>query len=421
MPDTILIVDDEATVRQTVREWLAQANLDCDILTAADEEAALKIANQNTIDLAILDWNLGSGDDGLQLLQDLSAFHPDIVAIMITGFANMATPLDAMRMGVRDYLDKNHDFSRESLTKSVQKQLDAIRPAKRVRQLHQTLVAFRSAVEQVVPLVQSAATLSEPVPLPDAIRSLVRFLMQVTHARDGLLLVRHYDADRQPAEVCRVYDADGKALAIETAPFARSIAGSAASLGQPSVMNDLQAAFAPSPPGRGVGGEGASVELQAFEKAHRNLLAVPMSVAAGTHVVIELFDKPAGFNADDQHAARSAADLGTELMRQALGQRQTHQLLFDAVGAALKASEQMAAHLARGESPAAKSEPPELVLQQLRAGLKNTAEDAAAAEISLRLAEAIRGLATKHGQPALEHCLALVERVQVLLDQATGA
>ena len=409
MPDTILIVDDEATVRQTVREWLAQANLDCDILAAADAEAALKIANQHMIDLAILDWNLGSGDDGLQLLQDLAAFHPDIVAIMITGFANMATPLDAMRMGVRDYLDKNHDFSRESLTKSVQKQLDAIRPAKRVRQLHQTLVAFRSAVEQVVPLVQSAATLNEPVPLPDAIRSLVRFLMQVTHARDGLLLVRHYDADRQPAEVCRVYDADGNALAIETAPFARSIAGSAASLGQPSVMNDLQALPA------------GSVEMQAFEKSHRNVLAVPMSVAAGTHVVIELFDKPAGFNADDQHAARSAADLGTELMRQALGQRQTHQLLFDAVGAALKASDQMAAHLARGESPGAKSEPPELVLQQLRAGLKNTAEDAAAAEISLRLAEAIRALATKHGQPALEHCLALVERVQKLLDQATGA
>src|ERR1019366_9419500 len=212
MQDTILIVDDESTVRQTVREWLAQAHLDCEILTAADAEATLKMANQHTIDLAILDWNLGAGDDGLQLLQDLSAFHPDIVAIMITGFANMATPLDAMRMGVRDYLDKNHDFSSDSLTKSVRKQLDQIRPAKRVRQLHQTLVAFRNAVEQIVPLVQSTAALNDPVPLPDAIRSLVRFLMQVTHARAGLLQVRHYDADRQPAETCRVYDADGQTV-----------------------------------------------------------------------------------------------------------------------------------------------------------------------------------------------------------------
>ena len=140
-----------------------------------------------------------------------------------------------------------------------------------------------------MPLVQSAATLNEPVPLPDAIRSFVRFLMQVTHARAGLLLVRHYDAARQPMETCRVYDADGKALAIETVPFARSVAGSAASLGQPSIMNDLPTML-PSPAGRGVRGEG-TVELQSFEKEHRNLLAVPMSVAAGTQVVIELFDK----------------------------------------------------------------------------------------------------------------------------------
>ena len=402
MEDTILIVDDESSVRQTVREWLVQAHLDCDILTAADAEAALKIANQHPIDLAILDWNLGSGDDGLQLLQDLSAFHPDIVAIMITGFANMATPLDAMRMGVRDYLDKNHDFSRESLTKSVRRQLDQIRPAKRVRRLHQTLVAFRNAVEQIVPLVQSTAALNEPVPLPDAIRSLVRFLMQVTHARDGLLLVRHYDAERQPAETCRVFDADGRAVQTEAVPFARSVAGSAASLGQPCLMNDLQAIPA------------GSMELQPFEKSHRNLLAVPMSVAAGMHVVIELFDKPAGFNADDQHAARSAADLGTELMRQALGQRRTHQLLFDAVAAAMQASEQML------NGAAALEKPPVQVLEQLRAGLKNTSEDAAAAEISLRLAEAIRVLAAKHGQPALEHCLQLVEQVRVLLDRATA-
>ena len=305
-------------------------------------------------------------------------------------------------MGVRDYLDKNHDFSSESLTKSVRKQLDAIRPAKRVRRLHETLVAFRGAVEQIVPLVQSTAALNEPVPLPDAIRSLVRFLMQVTHARDGLLLVRHYDADRQPAESCRVYDADGHAVQTDAVPFARSVAVSAASLGQPCLMNDLQAIPA------------GSMELQSFERSHRNLLAVPMSVAAGTHVIIELFDKPAGFNADDQHAARSAADLGTELMRQALGQRRTHQLLFDAVAAAMQASEQML-------HGAAMEKPPVQVLDQLRAGLKNTSEDAATAEISLRLAEGIRVLAAKHGQPSLEHCLALVEHVQVLLDQSTGS
>src|SRR5438552_2591278 len=174
--ETVLIVDDEEPVRRTFREWLTEAGLQCRILAAADAEAALQLANQHPIDLAILDWALGAGDDGLQLLQDLAAFHPDVVAIMVTGFANQATPLDAMRMGVRDYLDKNHDLSKDTFLHAVKRQLDQIRPAKRARLLHQTLVAFRDAVEKILPLVQSAAALHDPVPLPEAVRGLVRFL-----------------------------------------------------------------------------------------------------------------------------------------------------------------------------------------------------------------------------------------------------
>src|SRR6266852_3284644 len=179
-PDTVLIVDDEESVRQTFREWLEEAGLHCRILAAADAESALVLANQNTIDLAILDWNLGAGNDGLHLLEDLYLFNPDVVAILVTGFAHQATPLDALRMGVRDYLDKNQDLDRDTFLRAVTKQLDRIRPAKRERKLHQNLVAFREAVDKVLPLVQSASALNDPVPLPEAVRSLLRFLLLST-------------------------------------------------------------------------------------------------------------------------------------------------------------------------------------------------------------------------------------------------
>src|SRR5437868_11026971 len=201
--ETILIVDDEEPVRRTFREWLEGADLGCRVLTAADAESALVQANQQSIDLAILDWNLGAGNDGLQLLEDLALFNPDVVAIMITGFAHQATPLDAMRMGVRDYLDKNQDLDRSTFLRAVRRQLERIRPARRERRLHQGLVAFRAAVEKVLPLVQAAAALHDPVPLPAAASNLLRFLLRTTGARDGVLLVRSYDAGRQPAEVYR--------------------------------------------------------------------------------------------------------------------------------------------------------------------------------------------------------------------------
>src|SRR4029077_3182255 len=193
--DTILIVDDEEPVRKTFREWLEESGFKCRILSAADAERALVQANQHTIDLAVLDWNLGAGNDGLRLLEDLYLFNPDVVAIMITGFAQQATPLDAMRMGVRDYLDKNQDLDRDSFLAAVDHQLERIRPLKRERRLHASLVAFREAVEKILPLVQSAAAFNDPVPLPEAIRSLIVFLMRSTGASDGVLLVRTYNLE----------------------------------------------------------------------------------------------------------------------------------------------------------------------------------------------------------------------------------
>jgi DNA-binding NarL/FixJ family response regulator len=406
--ETILIVDDVASVRDTFREWLEGANLGCRILAAVDAESALALANQHVIDLAILDWNLETGDNGLELLQDLYAFNPDVVAILVTGYAAEATPLDAMRMGVRDYLDKNHDLNRGTFLQAVRRQLERIRPAKRARKLHETLVAFREAVQKVLPLVQSAAALNDPVPLPDAIGALVRFLVRATQAGDGLLLVRRYDAEAKPVETCKVYDARGEMLTVELVPFARSIAGSAVSMQEPCAINDLATTAA------------ESVELQPFERGRRNLLAVPLIVGPGVQAVIELFDQASGrFRPEDLQLVRAAAEVGTELLRQAIGQRQAQQLLLDAVEAALGASDEIDHSLHDGSAERLQQPPPEQVLDQLRAGL-TTPGDGRVAEVSLRLAEAIRVLGLRHGERALEHCVTLVESLRGLLDRATG-
>src|SRR5437764_2267667 len=240
MAETILIVDDEEPVRRTFGDWLSSSGLGCEVHTVGDAEAALLLANQHPVDLAILDWNLGSGSDGLQLLEDLAEFHPDVVAVLVTGYAHQATPLDALRMGVRDYLDKNQDLNRDTFLASVRKQLDRILPAKRQRDVNQRLAAFRAAVEKVLPLVQSAAALNDPVPLPRAVASLCRFLRQLTGAADGVLIVRHAPAD--DAEVCQVYDAEVAPLDVDLVPFARSVAATGMGFGEAFVMNDPAAA-----------------------------------------------------------------------------------------------------------------------------------------------------------------------------------
>ncbi len=413
-PETILIVDDEAPVRQTFREWLESANLGCRILSAGDAESALLEANQQVIDLAILDWNLGAGNDGLRLLEDLTLFNPDVVAILVTGFAHQATPLDAMRMGVRDYLDKNQDLNRATFLQAVRRQLDRIRPARREQKLHQQLIAFRSAVEKVLPLVQTATALNDPVPLPSAIAHLFRFLMRTTGASDGVLLARRYDPEQKPAEVCRVYGSSGQLLACEPIPFAQSLAGSVSSVQRSCILADLQRSD-------------GSFQLQPFERDRHSLLAVPLTVAPGLVVVLELFDKvdargqlvPTGFTEQDRQSADTVADLAVEMLRQALGERQTQRVLFDAVAAALGASESMARSLQQGQVPRPDEPPPPAVLEQLREGFRGSQQPAHAEE-TIRLAEAVRQMAVRHGPAGVRHCIRVVESLQELLDEVTG-
>jgi two-component system nitrogen regulation response regulator NtrX len=403
--ETILIVDDEESVRRTFREWLESSGQPCHIITANDAETALREANRQPIDLAILDWNLGAGHDGLRLLEDLYVFQPKLVAILITGFAHQATPLDAMRMGVRDYLDKNQDLDRETFLATVGRQLEFVRPAKRERRLHASLAAFREAVEKALPLVQAAAALNDPVPLPEAVHGLLRFLLDTTGARDAVLLVHRYDPQSQPSETYRAYDARGQTLADELVPFARSLASAVVSLGRPSVL-DLRTPA------------GGAVDWQPFEREHQNVLAVPMAVAPDIQVVLELFDKPT-FTEEDERLAVAGAALGTELLRHGLAQKQSYQMLFAAVEAALHASADVSQTLDfphQGDHP-----PPDLVMERLRAGLGTQSGAALSADDTVRLAEKIRVLALRHGPAAVQHCVRLVEQLLDLLDTVTGA
>lgn len=400
--ETIMIVDDEESVRQTFREWLAGASLGCAIVTAGDAESALSLANEQTIDLAILDWNLGAGDDGLHLLQDLVVFHPNVVAILVTGYANQATPLDAMRMGVRDYLDKNHDLNRDSFLKAVRRQLDHLRPARRARAIQESLQQFRTAVEKAVPLVQSAAALTDPVPLPDAVRHLVRFAVQATQAQDGALLVRHYDAARTPAEWQRAFNVNGDEISVGATSFAQSLAGAAVSRQQACLMNLSNGA--------------GQLSLYPFEQKKTSFLVAPMAIAPGIHAALELFDKPGGFSAEDQRLAQTAGELGADLIRHALGQRGQQSLLLDALAAALGAGERVTNAMTGAADP-----PPAEVLDRLREGIASAGGDPALAQASVDLAEAIRVLGLKHGPAALRHCVVLVNNLRGLLDEVTGS
>jgi two-component system nitrogen regulation response regulator NtrX len=258
--ETILIVDDEELVRRTFREWLQGADPDCELVEAWDAESALQIASQRSIDLAILDWNLGAGNNGLQLLEDLRVFCPEVVAILVTGYAHQATPLDALRMGVRDYLDKNRDLRRETLLAVVRRQLEQIRPAKRERQHLERVRQFQQALEAIVPLVQTTSDLSSGIAPSESLRALLQFAQDIFQTRHGVLLVRNSkmeasnassdssavraqsNSDRAhvPDFSVDLLDMEGRRLETANVPFAETLAATALAMQEVSVLANLK-------------------------------------------------------------------------------------------------------------------------------------------------------------------------------------
>jgi hypothetical protein len=253
-----------------------------------------------------------------------------------------------------------------------------------------------------------------------------------------VLFVRQVETGGEHLEVCRVFDAQGRPVeGLELIPFSQSVAASAISLQEPCAMSGLPKdgrdgsaeGRAGSVSDRSATDRSAGVlALQPYEKGHFSLLAAPLAVETGMHVVLELFDKrsaageidPKGFSEADVRLVRDAGEFGAEMLRQYLAQRQSHRILLDAVESALRAGESAAQTIGADTGPSAAEPPANPVLVQIRESLGPAGQGAMAPTDSVRLAEAIRVLATRHGQPAVRHCTGLIEGLRQLLDAAAG-
>jgi DNA-binding NtrC family response regulator len=102
----ILIVDDEASVRDSLCKWF---RLDGYRVDTADEGAsALKKLQDDSWDIVLLDIKM-PGMDGLELQRRIKQIDKDIVTIIMTAFASVDTSIQAMKEGAFDYIVKPID------------------------------------------------------------------------------------------------------------------------------------------------------------------------------------------------------------------------------------------------------------------------------------------------------------------------
>lgn len=111
---SVLIVDDEPSVRQTLSEWMRNQNFH--VLEAEGGRQAMEMIRRRDPDLVISDVVM-PGMDGIQLLRQTRAVKMEVPFLMISGYPSHATAVDIMKLGASDYLPK--PFSLEELTRRV--------------------------------------------------------------------------------------------------------------------------------------------------------------------------------------------------------------------------------------------------------------------------------------------------------------
>lgn len=102
MSGTILIVDDEADIRESLRELLEDEGYR---VTTAGSVAEARMVVLAQIDAVLLDIRLGDGD-GIAVLSELKAQRSDLPVIMITGHGSVDLAVEAFRKGAYEFLEK---------------------------------------------------------------------------------------------------------------------------------------------------------------------------------------------------------------------------------------------------------------------------------------------------------------------------
>ncbi len=162
----ILLIDDEASLRRTLRTTLE--TMGHAVAEAASGDSALRVLQRQHFDLAVLDLRLGR-EAGLDVLPELLRAEPGLAVVVATAYATIGSAVEAMRRGAFDYLPK--PFTPDQLrvvlerwlqVRSLRTQVDELREQVRSAfpeaELHTDEPEMRAALDVALRSAASEAT-----------------------------------------------------------------------------------------------------------------------------------------------------------------------------------------------------------------------------------------------------------------------
>ena len=156
MPDTIIVIDDEPSIRSAI----VRAFPELTVREAETGAAALDLVREAYPDLVILDQRLPDGD-GLALIAKLRGIDPDLPIVLLTGHGSVDLAVEALQAGVADFLEK--PFKLERLRTTVRNLLEKQSLGRQVKRLagksggRSAIIAQSPAMKRVIGLIKRVA------------------------------------------------------------------------------------------------------------------------------------------------------------------------------------------------------------------------------------------------------------------------
>ncbi len=155
---SILVVDDEESLRLTFQLFLQRQGYN-QVLTASSFEEALTAVSEHTFDLIISDIVL-EGTSGIDLLRKIREMGVECPVVMVTGYPNVETASEAVRLGAFDYISKPVD--KETLLKTARLALRQYRLERDKERVEQESKQFQALLETIFRSVSDAIITLDP-------------------------------------------------------------------------------------------------------------------------------------------------------------------------------------------------------------------------------------------------------------------
>lgn len=157
----ILIVDDEAIVRESLHDWLTSDGYQ--VFTAENGPKALEIMEKERIGIVITDLVM-PGMDGIELMKKAKEILPNIEVIIITAYGSIPTAITAMKEGAYDYIEKPFCPERaELLVKKLAEHQELLEENLSLRQRleeryrFENIIAKSSKMQRVIEVIKVVA------------------------------------------------------------------------------------------------------------------------------------------------------------------------------------------------------------------------------------------------------------------------